>query len=103
KFNQPVLVDNVQSEPRFSPKWDTLTGYKTKSVLCAPISNKDNVLGVIEVLNKKSSVFNRNDQDLVTAIAKQTAIALENSRLYAELNMTKNFSESVLSNLTGGF
>ncbi len=103
KFNQALLVENVQNEPRFNPKWDTLTGYKTKSVLCAPISNKDVVLGVIEVLNKRSANFNQNDQDLVTAISKQTAIAIENGRLYTELNYAKNFTDSMISNLTGGF
>ena len=103
KINQAVMVENAQTDSRFSPKWDTLTGYKTKSALCAPISNKDNVLGVIEILNKKSSTFNKNDQDLVTAIAKQSAIALENGRLYGELNDAKNLNDSIISNLTGGF
>ncbi len=103
RFNQPMIVENASREPRFNPKWDTLTGYKTKTVLCAPISNKDVILGAIEVLNKKSSTFNQNDQDLVTAIAKQAAIAIENGRLYGELNYAKNFTDSMIVNMAGGF
>src|SRR3989344_45342 len=100
KFNQPAMVENVQNEPRFSSRWDKLTGYKTKTVLAAPISNKDDVLGVIEVLNKKGSGFNQNDQDLITAIAKQTAIALENGRLHRELAYARTFAEGMISNMT---
>jgi PAS domain S-box-containing protein len=103
KFNQPIVIDNVQADQRFNPQVDTLTGYKTKSVLCVPISNMDEVLGVIEILNKKSAAFNKNDQDLVALIAKQAAIAMENGRLYTELKAAKNFSESVLANLISGF
>lgn len=103
KFNQPLLSENVQNEPRFNPRWDALTGYKTRSALCAPISSKDIVFGVIQVLNKRSSAFNRNDQDLVAAIAKQTAIALENTQLYSELRASRLFSEGIIENMTGGF
>lgn len=103
KFNQGIIVDDVQKDQRFNSQVDMLTGYKTKSVLCAPLSKQDEVMGVIEILNKKSSAFNKNDLDLVDLIARQTAIALENARLYLELTKSKNFSESILANLTGGF
>ena len=103
QFHQPVMIDNVQTDPRFNPQVDTLTGYKTKSILCAPIANKDEVLGVIEVLNKKSAVFNKNDLDLVTFLGRQTAIALANARLYADIERTRKFTDCVFANLTSGF
>lgn len=103
QYNQGVIVDNVQTDQRFNQQVDTLTGYKTKSVLCAPVANRDEVIGVIEILNKKSSAFNKNDLDLLMIIAKQAGIALENARLYHELEASRNLNESVLANLTGGF
>lgn len=102
QYAQPVLCGDVQEEHRFNAQLDALTGYKTKSVLCVPIVSIDKVLGVVEILNKKSAVFNKNDMDMVALIASQAAIALENAHLYTELEMTRNFSESILSNLTGG-
>jgi len=101
--SQAVIVDDVKNDLRHNNQVDILTGYKTKSVLCAPIANKNNVLGVIEILNKKSSAFNKNDLDLVALIARQAAIALENLRLYKDINDIRNFAEGVISNLTGGF
>lgn len=103
KQNQPIIVDDASKDQRFNGQVDTLTGFKTKSILCAPVSHGDEVLGVIEVMNKKSAVFNKNDLDLVAMIGKQTAIALDNARLYNELNSAKNFNESVLMNLSSGF
>lgn len=102
KYNQPIIIEDARADSRFNPQVDTLTGYRTKSILCAPLSNKDQVLGVIEILNKKSSAFNKNDMDLVTVIARQAAIALENGRLYTELEAHQNFNESILGNLSGG-
>lgn len=103
QYNQPVLVNEARQDVRFNPQVDVLTGYKTESVLCVPISNNDEVLGVIEILNKKMSEFNKNDQDLLLLIARQTAIALQNAQLYEELSNANTFSESVIANLSGGF
>ena len=102
QYNKPVIVDDARKDERFNPQVDTLTGYKTKSILCAPFSNKDEVYGVIEILNKKAAAFNKNDLDLVSLIAKQTAIALENAKLYSDLTNFRILNEGILSNLTGG-
>lgn len=103
QYNQSLIIEDVQKDIRFSSKIDTLTGYKTRSVLCAPLSSKDEVMGVIEILNKKSSAFNKNDMDLVSLIGKQTAIALQNARFFTELAKAKDFSECMVSNMTSGF
>lgn len=100
--NQGVIVEDVTKDERFNSVVDSLIGYKTKSILCSPISNGAETFGVIEILNKKSAVFNKNDLDLLNMIAKQTAIALENARLYDRLSQEKMYIESILSNLTGG-
>ncbi|MBI2119564.1 MAG: GAF domain-containing protein [Elusimicrobia bacterium] len=102
QFNQPVLVEDVQKDSRFNPQFDTLTGYKTKSMICAPISSTEDVLGVIEILNKKSSAFNKNDLDLLALIGKQAAIALENGRLYLELVSLKSVNEKFTSTFPTG-
>jgi adenylate cyclase len=102
QYNQPLIVEDAQQDGRFNRQVDTLTGYKTKSVLCAPVSIQDEVLGVIEIINKKSAGFNKNDQDFVALICKQAAIALENAKLYGELRKSNTFMQSVLANLTGG-
>ncbi len=102
QYNQGVIVEDANKDERFSSVVDSLIGYKTKSILCVPLSNGKQVIAVIEILNKKSLVFNKNDLDLLTLIAKQAAISLENAKLYAKINEEKVYIESILANLTGG-
>ena len=86
-----VIAQNAQQHPHFSPEFDRLTGFKTKSVLCAPLISQGKVIGVIEVLNKMNGVFNDDDEQLLQAIATSVSIATENARLYKEtLAMAEN-------------
>jgi len=86
-----VIAQNAQQHPHFSPEFDRLTGFETKSVLCAPLVSQGKVTGVIEVLNKINGVFNDDDEHLLQAIATTVSIAMENARLYKEtLAMAEN-------------
>jgi signal transduction histidine kinase len=65
---------------------DTNTGFKTRSVMCAPLIVRDKTIGVIEVLNKLGGAsFNPNDMALLLMLAAQAAIAIENAQLYTDL------------------
>jgi len=80
---QSVIVNDVHNDPRFSRKVDTRTGFLTQSIAAVPLTLKGKVMGVLEVLNKYSEGgFDKNDLRLMTSIAAQAAIALENARLY---------------------
>jgi adenylate cyclase len=81
---EPVIIRNTEESSHYDPTIDRLTGYKTKAVLCVPIISQGKVLGVIEVLNKRTSDFNDNDLHLLQSIATSLSIALENARLYQE-------------------
>jgi signal transduction histidine kinase/ActR/RegA family two-component response regulator len=81
---------------------DQETGYRTKSMLVVPMKTpKGEVLGVLQLMNRRPErgrrfaspddiageavAFSARSQDLAIALAAQGAVALENSRLYAEL------------------
>ncbi len=54
-----------------------------RSVMCAPLQLKDNILGVIYVDNRmQAGIFTQSDLELVSAIASNAAIAIDNARLY---------------------
>jgi two-component system sensor histidine kinase HydH len=83
----PVIVQDTHSDSRFSPLVDVTTGFETRSILCVPMVYKGELTGVIEVLNKKGKgVFDANDQEVLTVLANQIAIAIENARLYTRLS-----------------
>jgi signal transduction histidine kinase len=84
KTKQAIIQNDVQgSEDWFNT--DEQTGYSSKDLLVVPLIVKDEVIGVLEILNKKdASPFDSKDQDLLTAFAGQAAIAIENARLYTQ-------------------
>ncbi len=80
---EPQIVNDVRSSKDWFSKPDKMTGFVTRSLLVVPLIVKDNVLGVIEVVNRQDgSNFNLDDQELLTAFASQAAVAIENARLY---------------------
>jgi signal transduction histidine kinase len=79
-------IPEAYEDPRFNQGVDKKTGYRTKSILCIPVRNKPGtIIGVLQVLNKKSGAFSAADEEMLDALASQAAIALENAKLYEEL------------------
>ena len=81
-----VNIRHAYEDPRFNPEWDQLTGYTTRSILCAPMKNHEGkTTGVIQVLNRRTGYFSDDDQSLLAALASQAAISIENSRLFVSV------------------
>ncbi len=85
---QPVIVPDVYTDHRFFADIDKSSGFTTRSILCVPLQTKGHTIGAIEVMNKKESTFNRDDQELLQALAAPAATAIENARLYQEQTKT---------------
>lgn len=81
---EPMIVPDVRESTHFSPEFDQMTGFTTRSALCVPLISQGRVIGVIEVFNKRGDEFNNNDLQLLHSIATSVSIAMENARLYQE-------------------
>jgi len=86
---EPLLVPDVQLDPRHYGAIDETIGFTSRSILCVPLMVKEKVIGVIEVINKlgrtlpdSEAQFNENDLELLQAMAAPVAIAIENARLH---------------------
>jgi len=79
-------------------RFDEASGYRTKSMLVAPMADREGrVIGVLALVNRKPvpkvpladfdrvTAFSDQEADLVASIASQAAVALENHRLYADI------------------
>lgn len=92
-----VNIPDAYTDDRFQPAIDQQTGYKTTSILCLPMRNHGrDIIGAVQVLNKKGGPFEKEDESLLEALAGQAAIAIENTKLYqsvvaknAALNITQ--------------
>jgi len=99
----PVNIANAYADPRFNQKVDRETGFRTRSILCVPVINKYGIpIGVVQVLNRKGGPFSARDQRRLEMLAAQSAIALDNARLFREVLEERNYSENVLRSLTNG-
>jgi HD-GYP domain-containing protein (c-di-GMP phosphodiesterase class II) len=83
---KPLIVNKPEKDPRFFKGVDERTGFKTRNIICVPVKVKEKVIGVLEAINKgKEEDFDKEDLFLFTSLADQVAIALDNARLYQEL------------------
>jgi HD-GYP domain-containing protein (c-di-GMP phosphodiesterase class II) len=80
-----VVIHDVQKDKRFYRGSDIKSQFLTKNMICVPVRSKDRIFGVLEAINKKKGTFTDNDRDMLSALANQVAIAIENANLYQEL------------------
>jgi GAF domain-containing protein len=80
---KPVISNNVHEDSRWHKEVDSVTGFTTKSILAVPLAYGDQVIGVIEILNKRDrSPFSEQERDVLITLALSAAIAIENARLF---------------------
>ena len=78
-------ITNAVEDDRFNSEIDKETGYKTETILCMPLKNKEGkMLGVFQLLNKKNGVFTEDDEQFIETLSINVASALENARLYEQ-------------------
>ena len=83
---EPLLVPDVAADQRWASHFDVATGFRTRSILAVPMRRHGEVVGVLEVINRRGGgAFTPHDASLLSVIAQQAAMFLENARLYALL------------------
>ncbi|MCC6474313.1 MAG: GAF domain-containing protein, partial [Burkholderiales bacterium] len=98
-----INIPYAYADLRFNPSFDRQTGYFTRSILCVPIVNKHGkVIGVTQVLNKHGGPFSAEDESRLRAFTAQISIALENAKLFADVQNMKNYSEAMLESMSNG-
>jgi len=85
--NLGEIVRDVAKDPSFYGKVDAETGFTTRSILCAPMSVKDERIGAIELINKRGGdgLFAESDLHLLQAMSASAALAILNARMAEEL------------------
>lgn len=102
-----INVEDAYSDPRFNRLIDKHMGFKTHTILVAPLFNNNHkCLGVLEVINKKSGNFNEWDRFLLEILSGQCGVAIdrqalilefaESKRMQQELAIAKSIQQSLL-------
>ncbi|XP_047524274.1 probable 3',5'-cyclic phosphodiesterase pde-5 isoform X2 [Pieris napi] len=79
-------IADAYSDPRFNSEVDELTGYKTKNILCMPIKVQGNVMGVVQMINKRNnSTFDQKDEMAFERFSTFFGLALQHAKLYHDI------------------
>lgn len=81
---EPVISNDVGSDPRFYRPVEEIGDIKFRSVLAIPLIGRGQMIGVIEAINKINGSFDEHDLDTLVGLANQIAVAIDNARLYRE-------------------
>jgi putative nucleotidyltransferase with HDIG domain len=82
---EPILTTNAQNDPRFGGQV-SIAAYHLRSILCAPLKIKHDLIGVLYVENRAhAGIFQESDLALISAFADQAAVAIDSARLFEEL------------------
>lgn len=103
---ETLLTNNAMLDARYTPGQSIIVR-GLRAILCAPMIIKDRLVGLVYVdSSMRTGMFSEADRDLLTAIASQAGIAIENARLYAvavekgrlerELQMAREIQEALL-------
>jgi len=94
---ESIIVEDVRKEERFSDRFDKETGFTTRSLICVPLTIRGKGIGALQVINKKNgNPFTEEDKELLTALAQQIAVALDNAKLYQRLEEKFEFTAEEL-------
>lgn len=100
---ETINIPYAYADLRFNPAFDKKTGFFTRSILCVPLVNKNGkMIGVTQVLNKRGGSFTDEDEQRLKAFTAQVAIALENAKLFEDVQNMKNYNESMLESMSNG-
>lgn len=82
------IIHDPYSHPKFNREVDLKTGFKTKNIIAYPLKNiESEVIGVIQVLNKKLGNFNSDDEKFLAALSSSIGIVLENALLQQKMRL----------------
>ncbi len=96
RYRRPAIINDVRRDRRFDPGFDMLTGFRTRSILCAPLISRGRIIGVVELINRRRGPFTREDLDTLKILVEPGAVAIENAILYkrsTELSFTDDLTK----------
>jgi GAF domain-containing protein len=80
---EPLIISDVQSDPRFSASFDSDSGFQTKNMIAIPLVIGEEPIGVLEVLNKSGGgSFTPEEQMLLVSVAEEIALAIRNAKVF---------------------
>ena len=88
--NEGVIIHDAYKDERFNKAVDVRTGFRTKSILCAPLRTVNGEeIGVSQILNKIDGEFEQDDLDMLEAMTEQAAIAIQGNIIVEQIEAAR--------------
>jgi PAS domain S-box-containing protein len=102
RTQEDLVLNDVVNEDLFTQD-DYITRVKPRSILCFPILSKSHLTGVLYLENRNNTnAFSQDRVAVLKLLASQSAIAIENAKLYHQLNDSKNKYLALYENAVEG-
>lgn len=98
RSGETLNIDDVYTHPLFNQEIDKKTGYRTRTMLCMPIRNRERaIIGVVQVINKRAGLFTKRDIELLESLTRMLSLTLENAILYENVRNSQKKIEALLN------
>jgi len=88
-----INISDAYNDQRFNPEIDKTTGYRTKTILCMPMKNKEGkIIGVFQLLNKAGGSFTKEDEEFIEGLSVHASIAIENAAIAQKMMHNERLS-----------
>jgi len=78
---EPLLIPDVNRDPRWQPRISAAIGFETRSIACAPLSMDGEIIGVLEIIDKADGgALRPEDMPLLAVFAEVASVAIANAR-----------------------
>ncbi|MBF0499063.1 MAG: GAF domain-containing protein [Candidatus Riflebacteria bacterium] len=98
RTGETLNIEDAYQHPLFNQEIDKKTRYRTRTMLCMPIVNRENVIiGVVQVINKHDGFFHKRDGEVLNSLARMLSLTLENAILYERVTNSQRKIEALLN------
>ncbi len=92
----PINVPDCYADPRFNRDVDKASGQRTRCMLSLPlVGYEEQLVGVLQVVNRREGVFNADDEAVAGALAAQCAVALQRMQMTQQLLATEKLRQEI--------
>jgi len=96
RSGRPLNIPEAYEDPRFNREIDERTGYCTRNLLALPLVGYDGELvGVLQVLNKRSGQFSGYDESIAGALTAQAGVVLQRARLHEHYKQKMRIEQAI--------
>jgi len=100
---KPLLVPDAGADARTAPEAECLSGLTIRNLVCVPMLIHGELVGVIQIFNKKKTAFTTKDRDFLLAVANLSGLAIKNALAYQDATQQENIQSQILNIMPDGF